>query len=168
MKKRSTPGVLDGPQAGIRKLVVSVAIVGAFALYSIMHARSNLGAPALGSSGDVGSPASTATATAPSDATAAPGSRYRDGAFTGSEADAQWGYVQVQAVVQAGKIADVKFLDFPHDRTRSQLINQYADPQLVSEAIQVQSAQVDIITGATDTSFAFMQSLADALAKAQA
>jgi uncharacterized protein with FMN-binding domain len=76
--------------------------------------------------------------------------------------------VQVQVVIQAGKIADVKFLEFPSDRVRSQLINQYADPQLVSEAIQAQSAQVDIITGATDTSFAFMQSLADALAKAQA
>jgi uncharacterized protein with FMN-binding domain len=38
---------------------------------------------------------------------------------------------------------------------------------LVQEAIQAQSAQVDIITGATDSSEAFMQSLSDALSQAQ-
>ncbi|HST88878.1 MAG TPA: FMN-binding protein [Ktedonobacterales bacterium] len=34
--------------------------------------------------------------------------------------------------------------------------------------MQAQSAQVDIVTGATDSSFAFMQSLTDALSQAQA
>jgi uncharacterized protein with FMN-binding domain len=47
-------------------------------------------------------------------------------------------------------------------------INGYAIPQLTTEAIQAQSAQVDVVSGATDTSYAFMQSLSDALTQAQA
>jgi uncharacterized protein with FMN-binding domain len=48
------------------------------------------------------------------------------------------------------------------------MINDYADPQLTSEAIAAQSANVDAITGATDTSQAFIQSLSDALSQAKA
>ena len=44
----------------------------------------------------------------------------------------------------------------------------YADPQLTSEAIQAQSANVDIVSGATDSSDAFIQSLSDALSQAKA
>src|SRR5258708_24173703 len=48
------------------------------------------------------------------------------------------------------------------------MINNYADPQLTSETIAAQSANVDIVTGATDTSQAFIQSLSDALSQAKA
>lgn len=107
-------------------------------------------------------PASTATATATGS------SGLKDGAYTGSVANAQWGYVQVKAIISGGKITDVQFLQYPNDRSRSVYINSVADPQLTSEAIQAQSAQVDVITGATDSSQAFIQSLADALTQAQA
>jgi uncharacterized protein with FMN-binding domain len=151
----------------LKKLVVSAALVGAFALYSVMHARSNAAPPGSNGSGDTSGPGpATSTATAGDGSTPVPGAIYRDGSFTGGVADAQWGYVQVQAVIQAGKITQVKFLQYPSDRYRSVLINQYADPQLSSEAIQAQSAQVDIVSGATDSSYAFMQSLADALSQA--
>jgi uncharacterized protein with FMN-binding domain len=76
--------------------------------------------------------------------------------------------VQVQAIVQNGRLTDVKFLTYPNERSRSVEINSYAIPQLTTEAIQAQNAQVDIVSGATDTSFAFMQSLSDALTQAQA
>jgi hypothetical protein len=56
---------------------------------------------------------------------------------------------------------------YPNDRNRSIEINQYADPLLTTEAIQAQSGQVDIISGATDTSEAFIQSLSAALTQAQ-
>ncbi len=55
---------------------------------------------------------------------------------------------------------------YPSDRNHSVMINNYADPQLVSEALQAQSANVDIVTGATDSSDAFIQSLTDALSQA--
>ncbi|GHO50369.1 hypothetical protein KSX_85320 [Ktedonospora formicarum] len=101
------------------------------------------------------------------DATTTLGALYKDGSYTGSVADAHWGNVQVKVVIQNGKITDVSFLQYPNERSRSVMINEYADPQLSSEAIQAQSANVDIVTGATDTSEAFMQSLADALSQAK-
>ena len=101
-------------------------------------------------------------------ASAMSGSLYKDGSYTGRVADAQWGVVQVKAIITNGKITDVQFLQYPNDRNRSIEINSMADPQLTSEAIQAQSANVDIVTGATDSSDAFMQSLTDALSQARA
>lgn len=91
---------------------------------------------------------------------------YRDGTYTGSVADAYYGYIQVRAVIQQGKIADVAFLQYPNDRRTSIEINSQALPLLKVEAIQAQSAQVDIVSGATDSSIAFRESLASALAQA--
>jgi uncharacterized protein with FMN-binding domain len=92
---------------------------------------------------------------------------YKDGSYTGSVADAFYGNIQVKAVIQNGKISDVQFLQYPNDRERSIMINTQAMPYLKDEAIQAQSAQVDIVSGATDSSQAFIQSLSSALAKAQ-
>lgn len=93
--------------------------------------------------------------------------KYKDGTYTGSVADAFYGYVQVQATVSGGKITDVTFLQYPNDQPNSQYINSVATPYLKQEAIQAQSSQVDIISGATDTSNAFIQSLSNALSQAQ-
>ena len=93
--------------------------------------------------------------------------QYKDGQFTGPQVDAFYGWVQVQAVVQHGQIADVKFLQYPSDRRTSQRINNIAMPWLTQEAVQAQSANVDIISGATLTSQAFAQSLQAALAGAK-
>jgi uncharacterized protein with FMN-binding domain len=166
MAKRAGPDHIASGGQPAGKLVVSGLIVGGFIFYSLLHARSN----ALASnSGDPGSSASTSSTSTPSgDGTAVPGAQFKEGTYTGPVTDAQWGYVQVQVTVSNGKISSVKFLQYPNDRSRSIMINQYADPQLTSEAIQAQSANVDIITGATDTSEAFIQSLGDALNQAQA
>ena len=91
---------------------------------------------------------------------------YKDGTYTGDVTDAYYGNVQIQAVVSGGRIATVNFLQYPNDRDRSVRINSYAMPILQSEAIQTQKSQVDIVSGATDTSQAFIQSLQSALAKA--
>lgn len=91
---------------------------------------------------------------------------YKDGSYTGNVADAYYGNVQVQAFISGGKISDVKFLQYPNDRQNSIYINSQAMPYLTQEAITAQNAQVDIISGATDTSMAFQQSLANALNQA--
>lgn len=157
---------------GMKKLVVSVFVVGIFIVYCFIHNGSGSAPVALGfkpsTGSDSSSGASASSATTTLGATGTSGSHYKDGTYTGSVDDAQWGYVQVQTVVQNGKIASVKFLQYPNDRERSVYINSIADPELISEAIQAQSAQVDIISGATDSSMAFMQSLSDALSQAQA
>ncbi len=159
----------------MKKLVVSIVVIGVFAIYCFMHAHA---APIAvtpktnGSDAPTATPSGTvATGTPPAGdatATSTPGARYKDGSYTGSVADAQWGYIQVKAIIKNGKITDVQFLQYPNERERSVYINSIADPQLTSEAIQAQSAQVDYISGATDTSDAFVQSLSDALAQAQA
>ena len=92
---------------------------------------------------------------------------YNDGTYTGSVADAYYGNIQVEAIIKNGQIADVKFLQYPSDRSTSRYINSQADPYLTQEAIQTQNANVNIISGATDSSMAFQQSLASALSQAQ-
>lgn len=92
---------------------------------------------------------------------------YKDGSYTGNSADAYYGYIQVKAVIKSGKLTDVQFLQYPNDQENSIYINQQAMPYLKQEAIKAQSSQVDNITGATDTSQAFMQSLENALNQAK-
>lgn len=97
-----------------------------------------------------------------------PNSPYKDGTYTGVAADAFYGNIQVQATVSNGKLTNIKFLQWPNDRSRSVRINQQALPWLTQEAIQAQSANVDMISGATDTSDAFSKSLQSALSGARA
>ena len=92
--------------------------------------------------------------------------QYKNGSYIGSVVDAYYGNVQVAVSIQNGKIADVQFLDHPAGRSTSIQINNYAMPQLKTEAIQSQSANVHSISGATYTSAAFKKSLASALLKA--
>ena len=91
---------------------------------------------------------------------------YKDGQYDGSIADAYYGNVQVRVIIQGGNLTDVQFLSYPNDRNQSIEINSYALPILKSEAIKVQSAQVDIVSGATNTSRAFINSLSPALSQA--
>jgi uncharacterized protein with FMN-binding domain len=95
------------------------------------------------------------------------GSIYRNGTYTGNSADAYYGYIQVKAVITNGRLTDVIFLDHPQDRGTSIRINTYAMPILKSEAIKAQSAKVNTVSGASDSSAAFRESLANALAQAK-
>ena len=92
---------------------------------------------------------------------------YKNGTFTGSVENAFYGNIQVQATISNGKISDVQFLQHPSDAMRSVAINGIAMPNLKQEAIQAQIASVAIVTGATDTSNAFIQSLQSALNQAK-
>ncbi len=91
---------------------------------------------------------------------------YRDGLYVGTPEDAYYGIVQVQANVQGGQLVSVKVLRFPNDRSTSRYINSQAIPILQQEAIAAQIGQVDVVSGATLTSEAFIQSLANALDQA--
>lgn len=91
---------------------------------------------------------------------------YKDGQYTGNAADAFYGLIQVKATISGGKITDIQFLQYPNDRNTSVEINRQAMPMLKQEALSTQNAHVDIISGATDTSQAFVESLANALSQA--
>ncbi len=92
---------------------------------------------------------------------------YKDGTFMGPSVNAMYGLVRVQAVIQNGQLKNVQALEYPTDRRTSQRINQQAIPWLQTEVIQAQSAKVNIISGATLTSQAFMRSLQTALDSAK-
>jgi uncharacterized protein with FMN-binding domain len=92
---------------------------------------------------------------------------YRDGTYTGPEVDVYYGLVQVQAIVQNGKLTNVQFLEYPNDRRTSVEINTIAIPYLQQEALQAQNANVDIVSGATLTSEGFRLSLQTALGSAK-
>lgn len=91
---------------------------------------------------------------------------FTDGTFTGPVTDAYYGLIQMQASIQGGRLTALKVLKYPNDRRTSVRINRQALPMLRDEAISAQSANVDIISGATLTSRAFIQSLGGALKKA--
>ena len=131
----------------MKKIIISSIIIIALVLYGIFHNKIT---------------ETLSTNTGSSTTTA-----YKDGTYTGSAADAVYGNLQVQATISGGKITNVTFLQYPSDRGRSVEINQQADPQLTQEAINAQSAQVDIVSGATDSSQAFIQSLTSALTQAK-
>jgi uncharacterized protein with FMN-binding domain len=92
---------------------------------------------------------------------------YQDGQYTGDSVQAaRWGNVQVTVIIENGQIADFQINDYPHTRSMSDRISQVAIPYLMQEAIQAQSASIDIVSGATPTSEAFIQSLQSALEQA--
>ncbi|WP_327290150.1 FMN-binding protein [Streptomyces sp. NBC_01198] len=86
----------------------------------------------------------------------------RSGLFTGSSVDTPYGAVQVQAVLAGGKLTDVVVLR-QTDGGRSGAIDAYALPILKSEVLKKQSADVDVVSGATYTSTGYAQSLQAAL-----
>lgn len=92
---------------------------------------------------------------------------YKDGSYTGSRVDAFYGFIQVRATVQDGRLSNIEFLEYPNDNPTSIMINQQAMPILTTEAISKQNAQVDIVSGASDSAIAFQKSLADALNQAR-
>ena len=91
----------------------------------------------------------------------------------------RWGDLQVTIVVRktttitgakkrvTRKITAVSVPIYPNHTDRSIYINQTALPILKSEALRAQSANINMVSGATDTSDAFAQSLQAAILKAK-
>jgi len=130
-------------------------------LLSRLTGQPSPSAPAAAAPGGSGS---TAADNAP--ARLAANTRYRDGSFTGPAYDTYYGPVQVQVTIQGGRLVAVDVPQYPADRRASQRINSRALPMLESEVISAQSARVNIISGATLTSDAYLRSVNAALGNA--
>ena len=114
--------------------------------------------------GAASSAASTASATAAK--TASTGSGVKNGIFTGAAEPNPFGDVQVQAVVSGGKLTNVIVLQVPDRGGYEDQIVQVAVPELKSEALSAQSANIDVVSGATYTSQGYAESLQSALDQA--
>lgn len=86
---------------------------------------------------------------------------------TGSVINTQYGPVQVQITVAAGKVTAATAVQYPNGDPRSQQINAYAVPILQKETVGISStSSVDMVSGATYTSNGYLQSLQSALDQA--
>lgn len=153
----------------MRKILLSLLVIFLFSLYSFLQHKelfktkvtSKIIFPNLIQNGSLSSSGITPTINN------AQRIKYNNGEYTGVIADAFYGNIQIKTIIQGRKITDVQFLQYPNDRRTSIEINSQAMPYLKSEAIQAQNSNVDIISGATDTSIAFKQSLESALVQAR-
>lgn len=87
-------------------------------------------------------------------------SGFKNGTYTSQVSNVYGhGNLQFQVVIQGGKISDIQFLQYPTNGSTSRQISNYSLPILRQEAIQAQSANVDGVTQATETSEVFAQVL---------
>jgi uncharacterized protein with FMN-binding domain len=83
---------------------------------------------------------------------------------TGRVAQTRWGPVQVQLTADgSGTITSVEVVQYPSGNREDEQINSYALPRLVQATLDAQSADIDMVSGATVTSEGYLQSLQSAL-----
>ena len=132
-------------------------------------------APSVATPHSAATPSASTTPTASASASASPSgaapaatSGLTDGTFTGSPTSTRYGPVQVQITVTGGKIGDVQAVEYPTDNSRDRQINERAIPQLVSETLNAQSADIHLVSGATYTSQGYRDSLQSAIDQSNA
>lgn len=103
-----------------------------------------------------GTPTSSSSPTPTS--TPTPTTGVRDGSYTGTAVNTRYGIVQVTAVISGGKLVDIQNTNVNATGGRLQAV-----PTLKQEALQAQSANIQIVSNATYTSEGYMQSLQAAL-----
>ncbi len=89
-----------------------------------------------------------------------------DGTYLGEAVNTRFGPVQVQITVSGGAISRSIVTQVPWSDHRDQEINSYAVPILNSEAVEAQSSSIDMVSGATITSRAYIESLQSAIDQA--
>jgi len=80
----------------------------------------------------------------------------------GPAANTPFGPYQVEVTIDGGKIVNVVFIRTPRDG-QSMAIQRYAIPRLLQQTLENQSGEIDFVSGATYTSYAYQQSLQAAL-----
>jgi uncharacterized protein with FMN-binding domain len=88
------------------------------------------------------------------------------GTVTGATVQTRWGPVQVQVTTDNGTITSVEVVQYPSENGKDVEINNYALPILVDETLAAQSADIDMVSGATVTSVGYIDSLQSALDQA--
>ncbi len=142
----------------MKKIAISVCFIAVFVAYAIYSKFSNKNSAnilSLSNQSDKNTTQSNTTA-----------SLYKDGSYIGDSVDAYYGNMQVKAIIMNGSLSDIQFLVFPNKVDHSLKISNTSLPQLKTEAIAAQNANIDIVSGATQTSEGFKQSLFSALAQA--
>jgi len=150
----------------IKKIILPVALVvvlGGFIIYKQLFSAPAPATPTTNTDNQT----SAANTSQNSTSNASSGQTgLKDGSYTGDVANTVFGDVQVSVVISGGKITDVQKVKMPDSPGHTSQVSASSFPVLRSEAIQAQSASVNVVSGATQTSEGFSQSLASALSKA--
>lgn len=148
----------------ITALIVSLIVFAAILLdgYFLFIRNAMTGKEAASTSSQSTS-SSTSSATSSNRATT-----MRDGTYTGKSTSTEWGDVQVQMVVSAGKITTVTVLKYPNENGHDKQVNSKALPIYKSEALSKQSAKIQLVSGASETYKGFTGSLQDAINQSEA
>jgi uncharacterized protein with FMN-binding domain len=144
-------------------IILAVAVIGALGIYSKSHKDDSLAMPASGVTSTLGD--NTNSSAAGSDTSDASTS-YKDGTYTGDSENTIYGTVQVAAVISGGKITDIKFLQMPGPEGHSKEVTAFAESPLKQSTLNHQSAHIDFVSGATQTSEGYQLSLQSALDQA--
>ena len=86
--------------------------------------------------------------------------------YTGDSVQTRWGPVQVRITVVDGTITVSEAIVYPDGNHEDREINAFALPVLNQEAVTRQSADIDMVSGATVTSEGYLQSLQSAIDQA--
>lgn len=148
-----------------RKVIILVAavllVIGIFVVFKNRPGES-------GETSEENSSPTTNSLTQPSDTTAPSNISYKNGVYTGAVGSAsQYGDIQVKVTIAGGKITDIEYLQFPSGGGHTAEVTAFAKPALKQEAIAKQSANIDTVTGATQDTEGFIQSLQSALDQAK-
>jgi uncharacterized protein with FMN-binding domain len=118
------------------------------------------------SGGSSSSSASSSSSSSASGSTNSTGNSSATTTVTGTAASTRYGPVQVRLTIANGKITAVDVLEYPENNGKDQQINARALPVLVQETLDAQSADIDMVSGATVTSEGYVESLQSALDQA--
>ncbi len=95
------------------------------------------------------------------------GAVFADGPTTGRVVRTSYGDMQVRIVMKSGRIDAVEVLQLPDRTSTSEKISRDALQVLTPLAIEKQDWDVDVISGATQTSVAFQRAMVYALRAAE-
>lgn len=161
----STVSAIDTSATEATSIDDAAATIPTTAAATTAVAANSIEVPATSASATAASADSTAAA-APA-TSAAVATATVSGTYNGAAVSTRYGTVQVAVVVSNGTITDVKALALPSGGKNAQYSNRSA-PVLRTEALAAQSADINIVSGATYTSKGYIQSLQSAIDEAVA
>ena len=106
------------------------------------------------------------SSTTTSSSTSSSNATMKDGTYTGKSTSTEWGDVQVKITVASGKITQITVLKHPTGG-KSDKINSRSLPTYKQEALAAQSANINQVSGATETYKGFTGSLQSAINQAE-
>lgn len=149
-------------------IILAVAVIGALGIYTKSHKHDSLAMPSSDTTSTLGdnTRASSGDTSLMSSDTPDSTTNYKDGTYTGDSENTIYGTVQVAAVISGGRITDIKFIQMPGPEGHSKEVTAFAESPLKQSTLNHQSAHIDFVSGATQTSEGYQLSLQSALDQA--